>query len=151
MKIILDIEANGLRPDTIWVIVAKEIGNDGTNSVFLADEIGRFGDWCRDNDVSCIIGHNVLGYDIPVMERLIPNFKWEGEVEDTLVMSRLANPQREGGHSLASWGDRLLFPKGEHSEWDKFSWEMVEYCQRDVDVTLKTYEQLKIELDGFSS
>jgi DNA polymerase I-like protein with 3'-5' exonuclease and polymerase domains len=28
---------------------------------------------------------------------------------------------------------------------------MVEYCQRDVDVTLKTYEQLKIELDGFSS
>jgi len=151
MKIILDIEANGLRPDTIWVIVAKEICNDGTNSVFLADEIGRFGDWCRDNDVSCIIGHNVLGYDIPVMERLIPNFKWEGEVEDTLVMSRLANPQREGGHSLASWGDRLLFPKGEHSEWDKFSWEMVEYCQRDVDVTLKTYEQLKIELDGFSS
>jgi len=151
MKIILDIEANGLRPDTIWVIVAKEIGNDGTNSLFLADEIGRFGDWCRDNDVSCIIGHNVLGYDIPVMERLIPNFKWEGEVEDTLVMSRLANPQREGGHSLASWGDRLLFPKGEHSEWDKFSWEMVEYCQRDVDVTLKTYEQLKIELDGFSS
>ncbi len=151
MNIVLDIEANGLHPDKIWVIVAKEVGNGGTNSIFLADEIGRFGDWCRDNDVSCITGHNVLGYDIPVMERLIPNFRWEGEVEDTLVMSRLANPQREGGHSLASWGNRLLFPKGEHSDWDKFSWEMVEYCQRDVDVTLKTYKQLKIELNGFSS
>jgi len=152
MKIVLDIEANGLHPDRIWCIVAKELENGGTSSVFLADEISRFGDWCRDNSVSTIIGHNVLGYDIPVMERLIPNFNWrQGEVEDTLVMSRLANPQREGGHSLDSWGERLLFPKGEHSEWNKFSWEMVEYCQRDVDVTAKVYEQLKIELDGFSS
>jgi len=149
-KIILDIEANGLKPDIIWVIVAKEL-DSGTNNIFLADEINRFGSWCRDNGISSIIGHNVLGYDIPVMEKIIPDFKWEGEVEDTLVMSRLANPQREGGHSLNSWGERLLFPKGEHNEWDKFSWKMVEYCQRDVDVTAKTYTQLKLELAGFSS
>ena len=151
MNIVLDIEANGLHPDKIWVIVAKDIKN-GTNNIFLADEISRFGDWCRDHNVCNIIGHNVLGYDIPVMEKLIPNFTWPKEkVEDTLVMSRLANPQREGGHSLDSWGERLEFPKGEHNEWDKFSWEMVEYCQRDVEVTTKVYEQLQIELEGFSS
>ena len=33
-QIILDIEANGLRPDTIWCIVAKEVEYGTTNVIY---------------------------------------------------------------------------------------------------------------------
>ena len=146
-QIILDIEANGLRPDTIWCIVAKEV-EYGTTNVFIGEDIFEFADWVRLNGITHICGHNIIGYDLPVLEKLT-GFKWEKAVQDTLVMSRLANPNREAGHSLESWGNRLGFPKGGHSEWGEFSWEMVDYCKRDVELTEKVYETLSKELSGF--
>ena len=146
-QLIVDIEANGLKPDTIWCIVAKEIEH-GTLNTFIADDIFKFADWVHASGVTHICGHNIIGYDLPVLEKLT-GFRWKGPVQDTLVMSRLANPNREGGHSLDSWGTRLDFSKGDHSEWDKFSWEMVEYCKRDVELTAKVFNELSKELDGF--
>ena len=44
--------------------------------------------------------HNGIGFDIPVLSRLW-NFTFDrGLVLDTLIMSRLAEPSRSGGHSL---------------------------------------------------
>ena len=146
-QIILDIEANGLRPDTIWCIVAKEV-EYGTTNTFIGEDIFSFPDWVRLNNITHICGHNIIGYDLPVLERLT-GFKWEKAVQDTLVMSRLANPNREAGHSLESWGNRLGFSKGDHSEWGEFSWDMVEYCKRDVELTEKVYETLSKELSSF--
>jgi DNA polymerase I-like protein with 3'-5' exonuclease and polymerase domains len=57
-------------------------------------------------------------------------------------MSRLFRPDLDGGHSLAAWGQRLGFAKGDHDEWDVLSDEMIEYCKRDVDVTEKLYNKL---------
>ena len=111
-QIILDIEANGLRPDTIWCIVAKEVEH-GTVNVFIGEDIFEFADWVRLNGVTHICGHNIIGYDLPVLEK-ITGFKWQGAVQDTLVMSRLARPQRINGHSLEAWGEKLKFSKGSH-------------------------------------
>ena len=146
-QIILDIEANGLRPDTIWCLVAKEVEH-GTTNTFIGDDIFEFADWVRYNHITHICGHNIIGYDLPVLERLT-GFKWEGSIQDTLVMSRLAHPHREGGHSLASWGTRLNFEKGDHNEWGEFSWDMVEYCKRDVELTALVYTHLMKELEDF--
>ena len=146
-QIILDIEANGLKPDTIWCLVAKEVEH-GTTNTFIGDDIFEFADWVRYNGITHICGHNIIGYDLPVLERLA-GFKWEGSIQDTLVMSRLAHPHREGGHSLASWGTRLDFSNGDHNEWGKFSWEMVEYCKRDVELTQLVYAHLMKELENF--
>ena len=66
---------------------------------------------------------------------------------DTLVLSRLLNPSLEGGHSLAAWGQRLGFPKGEFSDWDGgLTTEMETYCIQDTLVTQKLYEVLINEL-----
>ena len=63
---------------------------------------------------------------------------------DTLVASRLLNPSLEGGHSLAAWGQRLGFPKGDFSDWDGgFSTEMETYCIQDTLVTQKLYHGRK--------
>jgi DNA polymerase-1 len=72
-------------------------------------------------------------------------------VTDTLVLSRLADPQREGGHSLENWGQLLGCPKGEHNDWDNYSQEMVEYCKQDVLVNVKVYYALRSALSDFGS
>ena len=146
-QIILDIEANGLKPDTIWCVVAKEVEH-GTTNTFIGDDISEFGDWVLYNGITDICGHNIIGYDLPILERLA-GFKWEGPVQDTLVMSRLAHPHREGGHSLNAWGSRLGFDKGEHNDWYNFSWDMVDYCKRDVELTQLVYGHLMKELKHF--
>jgi DNA polymerase I-like protein with 3'-5' exonuclease and polymerase domains len=60
-------------------------------------------------------------------------------------MSQLDEPRREGGHSLASWGERLGFDKGDHEDWSKFSEEMLTYCIRDTEITTKLYRHLKLK------
>ena len=99
------------------------------------------------NGYSTVVGHNIIGFDSPVMNDLLgitlPN------VVDTLVLSRLYNPQMEGGHSLRAWGERLGFRKGDHDDWSTLSDEMIEYCERDLDVTAKLYTKLTEKLEEF--
>ena len=98
-----------------------------------------------------MIGHNIIDYDIPVLERILGTDFGSCNVTDTLVLSRLADPQREGGHSLENWGQLLGCPKGEHNDWDNYSQEMVEYCKQDVLVNVKVYNALRSALSDFGS
>jgi len=64
-------------------------------------------------------------------------------------MSRLFHPDVQGGHSLATWGEKLRLPKGDHDDWTQLSEEMIKYCMRDVSVTEKLYEMLCLQLQMF--
>ena len=153
-KIVFDIEANGLDPTKIWCVVMYDI--DANRSHVCYDK-QYFWDWLvtdqceRDVEPVEFIGHNILGYDIPVLERLWGISFAGHKLTDTLVMSRLAEPSRQGGHSLESWGERLNCPKGEHSDWDTFSEDMVEYCKQDVQVNKLVYQRLLRDLSGFGA
>ena len=153
-KIVFDIEANGLDPTKIWCVVMYDI--DANHSHVCYDK-QYFWDWLvtdqceRDVEPVEFIGHNILGYDIPVLERLWGISFAGHKLTDTLVMSRLAEPSRQGGHSLESWGERLNCPKGEHSDWDTFSEDMVEYCKQDVQVNKLVYQRLLHDLGGFGA
>lgn len=144
-RIVLDIEANGLNPDKIFCIVTADV-DSGQLKSYTPDMINQF----NLDGVQEIIGHNILGYDIPVLERLLDLDFSNIKLTDTLVLSRLFNPVRDGGHSLAAWGQRLGYPKGDHTDFTQFTDEMLEYCERDVQVNIKTYKKLMIESDGFS-
>ena len=136
----LDIETNGLDPDTIWVAVTMQDGvvqEHYTPESLTSAIAGSFK----------VVGHNLLGFDLPVLEKLWNVFVDKARVEDTLIMSRLANPNREGGHSLANWGETLNFPKGDYSDWSCLTPEMVLYCIKDVQVTAKVWERCKGELN----
>jgi len=144
-RIVLDIEANGLNPDKIFCIVTSDLDSGQTKS-YTPDMINQF----NLDGVQEIVGHNILGYDIPVLERLLDLDFSNIKMTDTLVLSRLFNPVRDGGHSLASWGQRLGYPKGDHTDFTQFTDEMLEYCERDVQVNVKTYKKLMVESEGFS-
>ena len=43
-------------------------------------------------DADCIAGHNIIGYDLPVIKKIYPWFENPAVVIDTLVLSRLYHP-----------------------------------------------------------
>ena len=142
--IFLDAETNGLKPSKVWVVVTMQ--DDVLSEHYTPESLRK----ALDND-ALVIGHNLFGYDIPVLKRLWDIDIDSSRVKDTLVMSRLADPQRDKGNSLRSWGERLNFPKGDHSDWSCLSDEMVTYCKRDVELTAAVYDRLLFELRDFGT
>ena len=142
--VFLDIEADGLNPTKIHCVVTKEIEREAhlthLSRRSLMDELAKGGKVC---------GHNLVGYDLPVMRKLWGIRIPADRVVDTLVLSRLFHPDLDGGHSLAAWGTRLGFAKGSHDEWDELSPEMIEYCKRDVDVTQRLHDALMGQMQMF--
>ena len=148
MNIVFDIETNGLNPDKVHCIVAKPLGGEVT--CFRPDKIKEGIEYLKQADV--LIGHNILGFDVPVLNKLynVDLFK-DVIVVDTLVMSRLFEPTREGGHSLKNWGGILNCAKAEEPEdWEVYTDEMLEYCKQDVILNEKIYHYLESESSGFS-
>jgi hypothetical protein len=94
-------------------------------------------------EADCLIFHNGISFDVPVLERLMDIDFSSIKIEDTLIMSQLYKPRLDGGHSLSAWGGRLDMDKGDHSDWSKFSQEMLDYCIRDTKLTTKLYKYLK--------
>ena len=142
--VFLDAETDGLKPTKVWVVVTMQ---DGVLQEHYDPESLRA---ALEGD-SYVVGHNLLGYDIPVLKRLWGVEIDKDRVKDTLVLSRLANPQRDKGHSLRAWGERLGFPKGDHQDWSCLSQGMVDYCKRDVELTAALYTKLEWELRNFSN
>lgn len=139
-KIILDIETNSTH-NKIWMCVTREIGGDVT--VWKeASELQKYLDSC-----DLIIMHNGICFDAPVLRKSWNITMKQSQMCDTLVLSRLLSPSLEGGHSLAAWGGRLGFPKGDFNDWDAgYSAEMEAYCIQDTLVTEKLYLHLTTEL-----
>jgi DNA polymerase I-like protein with 3'-5' exonuclease and polymerase domains len=140
MKVAFDIETDGLNPSRIHCIAAHVIGQN-VSEFWTPDRVKYFPAWLVEINAEVLIGHNIIGFDLPVLGKLL-GFEWWGGVEDTLVMSRLDNPSREGGHSLAAWGTRMNFPKGEYDDWSMYTEEMGEYCKQDVKVLVKLHRYM---------
>ena len=149
-EIVFDIETNGLDPSKVWLVWAYE--RDTKEFVlFSGDTVSTFSQYIKDMGECKVIGHNIIAFDIPVCERLLGTDFSKCEVVDTLVMSRLSQPSRDGGHSLESWGDNLNFAKGDYDDWDNFSQAMVDYGKQDVALNERVYQILLNELTGFGS
>ena len=150
-NLVFDIEADGLTPTKIHCIVALDVD---TKDVFTFDNTQLEAGYNMLQAATKLIGHNIIGYDIPVVERLGHIDLSNKKVVDTLVLSRLFKPTREGNHGLESWGYRLGFKKGDFGEqeqaWEYYTPEMLEYCKRDVVLNHKVYNALKHESKGFT-
>lgn len=166
MRYILDIETNGLYDTvtTVHCVVMRELGTDKVHTFTQDNSIG-----CLSliKDADQLIGHNLIAYDLPVLQKLW-GYEHEGDVLDTLVCSRTIwpnlieldsahkklPPKLWGSHSLKAWGYRLGNHKGEFNDgsvdvWESFSQEMLDYCVQDTKVTAALLE--RIESKQFSA
>jgi len=142
--IYLDLEADGLNPTTIWCVVTRE---NGVNTVHTTPD-----SLCEAlrGSVS-VVGHNLIGYDLPVLNRLWDVSVASERIVDTLVLSRLFEPSKSGGHSLRNWGNELGFPKGDHSDFSCLSQEMINYCIQDVKITEAVHQKLVSGMDNWKN
>ena len=147
MELVFDIETDDLNATKVWCLVAI----DENDKVYTYDEDNILEGIKFLQSADKIIGHNIIGFDIPVIKNLydIDLFRLD-KVIDTLVMSRLFNPAREGGHSLEKWGYRLGLAKGQQPDFKVYSEEMLKYCIQDVKVNKKLFTALQREGMGFS-
>jgi len=142
----LDIETT-LDHSTIWCAVTK-VKNDiqvHTTASTLQKVL---------NDAHKIIGHNLIGFDVGILDRVWNVYISRDTVVDTLYLSRLYNPSQDGGHSLRNWGTILGGTgKLDFTDYDGgLTDEMIEYCIADVELTEQVHKWLELQLDkeGFS-
>lgn len=140
--LIFDIETDGLLLDVskFWVGVTYCIETKEEKVYYEADKM------VQDlNKATCIVGHNIIGYDIPALYKLTGGMEVKPKVIDTLILARLVyyDVDSNWSHSLDAYGERLGEKKGNHNDWSKYSKEMEEYCKQDVQVTKKLYTHLK--------
>ena len=142
--IFLDIETN-LAHNTIWLVVTQldDVVKEWTSAEGLEKYL----------EGSTVCGHNIIGFDAPVLKKVWNVYIDESCLVDTLVMSRLYSPDIEPAcivgekapspHSLAAWGIRLSMYKGSFTNYDGgYSEDMVVYCKQDVAITSYLYNHL---------
>jgi len=167
MRYVFDIETDGLL-DSVTKIHCIEVYDvdSGEAFGFGPDEIETGLEVLAEADE--LIGHNILGYDIPAIKKLHPRWDYSGEATDTLLMSRLIwadekllkeidfakikrgqskmPPKKAGTHGLEAWGYRLWDNKGDFgktTDWKQWSPQMQAYCKQDVKVNAKLYELIQ--------
>ena len=161
---VFDIEADGITPTKVHCIVTKRVGSNETKKFYeenLLDALKEL----SESDV--IVGHNIIGYDLPVLKELL-GFEWDGKVVDTLVMSKVFNPDRQlpvnaptstlnphtgrldklTPHSLDTWGYRVGRGKPPYYDWEEFDMDMLHRCEEDVEINELVFFKLLKEGEG---
>ena len=173
MRLVFDIETNGLLDKEDLKIHCIGIHDLDNGWYKVYDNRANLIDTALSmlNRADLLIGHNILGFDIPALQKvdsgLFEEFKLTNQkVIDTLVLSRLMHPDIKekdfngykknipwikanasliGSHSLKAWGYRLGCHKGAYSEttnWGEWTQEMSDYCLQDVKVTATLFNML---------
>lgn len=159
MRYCFDIETDGLL-DKVTKIHCIVLKNIDTNEV---THLPNYQALLKLEQADLIIGHNIIKYDLPVINKLYPTFKTKAKVFDTIVATRLLYPdvsekdfQRKdfprdciGRHSLKAWGNRIGVYKIHFDlGFEEFTKQMLDYCIQDVEVTHNLYNM--IQQKGYS-
>lgn len=175
MRVVLfDLETDGLLKtvSVIWCVCLRII-EDGVMSPiysYMGDEIDDAISIIESADV--IVGHNIIGYDLKVIEKLYFDFEpKDGQIiRDTLVLSQMMFADEKdrdyrrfergelegkliGRHTLEAWGQRFGYPKGDYAKimkergldpWKQFDFELgVPYCVQDVEITTLLWKKIE--------
>lgn len=164
--LVFDIESDGLLDKITKVHCICIVDQDGKEYRFGPKEIPKALKML--SKAEGIVGHNILGYDLIALERLYgwkpdPKLRVGIEIIDTEVHGRIHFPSIKehdygwarknkdfrphlfGRHSLEAWGYRLGYLKGTYgktTDFSKYTPELLDYCMRDTQLTLRLFKFL---------
>ena len=173
----------------LWCVVLRNVA---TNEIKYAIKENITKDWIKENLQDCeyLIAHNGIKFDLPMLKLFnVLDYKigYIGEndtifgknitifgknitifgknitILDSLILSRWSFPDRFGGHSLESWGERVkenkidfrqeCIDKGiiskdslKGAEFQVYSDLMLNYCIQDTNVNAKLFKKLLHEI-----
>lgn len=163
MRIVFDLEGNGLYDtvDTLWCYTHKVL-ETGEICQWNVTESKNDGKSITETTLKKVstedeyIGQNIIGFDLPVLKKVE---NWQPpkgtSVTDTLVMSRLLNPDRlkphgydgkAGPHSVECYGYLFGRPKPDHEDWTQYTPAMLHRNEEDVEITVMMYHHLNAEM-----
>jgi len=162
VEYVFDIEANGLNPDKIHCMAMDT--PDGDVPTLSSTDYERIEYFCSVGEDEYLIGHNIIRYDIPVLERIL-DIKIKAKLVDTLALSWYLFPERNK-HGLADWGETFGIPKPVVREWEwripvdfhcyadggfeeakeKHAKLMLHRCKEDVKINTMLWEKQKAYL-----
>ena len=163
--LLVDVEANGLldKVSQIHCMVVLDVVRDSSGCLLTkpqASSLTRYRPHQiplaieRLKNAQTLVGHNLIGYDLPALWKCRGGWNNVPLVLDTLVVSRFLWPERPWGHSLGAWGQHLGNEKIDFHDYEEFSEEMLEYCAQDVLVNYDVLVELEKEhgspLQGYS-
>lgn len=170
MALIFDIETDGFL-DVLTTIHCLNIYDTVKNrhERYDQDHMPTFVGVKSLQDADLIVGHNILGFDIPAIQKLYPSFKYDPtRIIDTMVAAACCWPNLKeldwglyrkgllpapliGKLNLESFGYRLGIHKGEFgksTDWSEYTPAMGDYCELDVVVTAKLWERISEKLEA---
>lgn len=158
---IMDIEANGLlhpwddggSANRIHCVVFMDL----TGGIEVATTKEKFIEIV--NDSTTLVCHNMLTYDLPLLEKLgwIEEYSVEPDsingvgmkFVDTLILSRLLDPERLV-HGLDGWGRDLGIEKPKIDNWENLSTaDYVHRCVEDCKINLALYKYFIQKFKGW--
>ena len=143
---VFDVEADGLldAATRLWCIATRDL-HSRQEKFFGPDEIEEGLRFLMEADI--VVAHNYCGYDGPLIKKLYPWFEPKA-YEDSLILSRLYQPDRLGGHSIDAWGKKLGVAKPVHEDWTRYDQDMKFRCIQDTLINTMVLRQLLDEGKG---
>lgn len=137
---IFDIEADGLLDKATKIHVLAYTEGGKVKHTHDYKEMARILSGAK-----LLIGHNIIGYDIPVIERIL-GIRVKARLIDTLALSWYVNHRRVR-HGLEGYGDEYGVPKPEVDDWENLSPEEYAHrCIEDVKINKRLWTDLKAKL-----
>jgi hypothetical protein len=133
---VFDIETNGMLEDLdrLHVMSIGYISDNGKWSIESMNDEDRIKSFFE-NPNNVMLGHNIIMYDIPAIEKLYPGVDIKCEIIDTLPISWYLYNERPK-HSLESWGETFSTSETKKvaiDDWENLSYEdYVERCEGDI-------------------
>ena len=139
---IFDIEADGLL-DKATKIHVMSWTTDG-------EEVHSTADYAKMREVieaaEWVGGHNIVTYDLVLMERVLGPIKFPSTIIDTLPLAWYLHPNQHG-YGLDHYGKRYGVPKPKIDDWDNLTYEEYAHrCEEDVKINWRLYKDLHRKL-----
>ena len=136
---VFDIETDGLDPTKIHVLSWEdELGKIQHTHDYVAMRIFF-------EEATILIGHNIVRYDIPAVEKIL-GIKVSATLVDTLAVSWYINHTRPK-HGLEGYGEYYNVKKPEITDWENLTKEEYAHrCNEDVKINVRLWRDLDIKL-----
>lgn len=124
-------------------------------------QMSEFPSWVKSGACSRVVGQNIINFDLLAtklyfgLDYTVGPDSWDGKdivIDDSMVLSKVLNPDRLGGHSLDNLSSKtgvrkIAFRKDIHQNerFKSFAADMLYYCFYDCKSNTKVYDMLMKE------